>query len=148
MSEPDSLTGAIGELVLGRDGTLLDCSGPASEEEIAAAEKELGVTFPNDYRAFLRHYGTGCLNGFDIFGLPSDRLWGDVVMMNQLASRPRPAHLVKVADDTDGYGFYLDIAQMDDAGECPVVVLGAGQAGYVVAESFLEFLRKVRAGLL
>src|SRR5581483_11906810 len=70
MPEPDPLTAAIGELVVDEAGALLECSGPATEDEIAAAEKELGVQFPRSYRAFLRQFGAGYLNAYDIFGLP------------------------------------------------------------------------------
>src|SRR5688572_8116700 len=62
---------------------LVDISGPVSTEQIVAAEQELGVDFPESYRAFLRLYGAGRLEWLDIFGLPQDRLWGDVVAMNQ-----------------------------------------------------------------
>jgi antitoxin YobK len=148
MPEPDPLTAAIGELVVDEAGVLLECSGPATEDEIAAAEKELGVQFPRSYRAFLRQFGAGYLNAYDIFGLPGDRLWGDVVMMNQIAANPWPRHLVKFTDDVGDYSFYLDTSRRDGAGECPVAVFGPGEDGSVVAESFLDFLQKAREGLV
>jgi antitoxin YobK len=147
MPRPDALVAAIGELVEGGSTTGPECSGPATEDEIAAAEKELRVKFPKSYRAFLRQYGAGYLNAYDIFGLPGDRLWGDVVMMNQLSATPRPCHLVKFTEDVGGYSFYLDTSRIGSDGECPVVVFGPGEDGSVVADSFLDFLRKGCEGL-
>jgi hypothetical protein len=148
VNESDPIIVAIDELVWSSGVSGLECSGPASEAEIAAAEKALGVTFPKSYRTFLRHFGAGYLNCFDIFGIPGDQLWGDVVMMNQLDNRPRPEHLLKFTEDVGDYGFYLDTSRIDRTGECPVVVLGPGEEADVVADSFLDFLRKVREGLI
>ncbi len=148
MSEPDPLATAIGQLVADEAGLQVECSGPATEDEIAAAEKALGVRLPRSYRAFLRQFGAGYLNAYDIFGLPGDRLWGDVVMMNQIAPNPRPSHLVKFTDDVGDYGFYLDTSRIGGDGECPVVVFGPGEDGCVVADNFLDFLRKAREGLI
>lgn len=65
-------------------------------------------------------------------------------MMNQLARQPRPAHLVKFTDSVGNYSFYLDTSRMDSLGECPVVVYGPMEEGRVVADSFLDFLRKAQ----
>jgi len=115
-------------------------SGPTTEDQIAAAERELGVMFPRSYRTFLRQYGAGTLDCVEIFGIPSDRLWGDVVMMNQLTSCQIPRHFVKFTDDIGNYSYYLDTSRMDDEGECPVVVFGPEESGRVIANSFSDFL--------
>lgn len=118
-------------------------SGPAPEDQIVAAERELGVMFPRSYRAFLRHYGAGNVDCIEIYGIPRDRLWGDVVMMNQLTSNCFPKHFVKFTGDIGDYSYYLDTSQMDEAGECPVVVFGAEENGRVIAKNFSEFLGEI-----
>jgi antitoxin YobK len=125
-----------------------DCVGPANQEAIEAAERELGLQLPLSYRAFLRSFGSGYLNGFEIFGLRGDRLWGDVVMMNQLASRPVPSRHVRFMEDVGDYTYCLDTGRTDESGECPVVVFGPKAAGKVVASSFLEFVRMTKEGLI
>jgi antitoxin YobK len=125
-----------------------DHASPASEEAIEAAERELGVRFPLSYRAFLRRFGTGSLNGFQIFGIPGDRLWGDVVMMNQLASRHTSVRYVRFMEDVGDYIYCLDTGRIDDSGECPVLIFGPMVSGKVVAPSFPEFVRLVKEGLI
>jgi antitoxin YobK len=131
---------ALGELSQGWNGICFQFSGPATEEQIVAAERELGVVFPLSYRTFLQQYGAGTLDCIEIFGLPSNSLWGDVVMMNHLASRAVPRHFIKFTEDIGDYSYYLDTSQIDDEGECPVVVFGPEESGRVIANSFIDFL--------
>jgi len=142
------LAAEIAELAQEWCGWPIEFSGPASEEQIAAAEKELQVTFPRSYRAFLRHFGAGTTPYYEIYGVPNNRLWGDVVMMNQLSVCSMPPHYIKFTDSVGDYTYYLDTSQMDRNGECPVVVFGPGDEGAVVAESFVDFLRKASVGLV
>jgi hypothetical protein len=130
------------------DGMVQACLSPVSEDEIRAAEKALGVGFPASYRLFLREFGAGTVHRYDLFGLPRDHLWGDIVMMNQLASRSLPRHYVKITEDLDGRAFYLDTSRMDLAGECPVVAFGGGANGRIIAACFADFLRRARDDLL
>lgn len=152
MRESKSLVVALKEMVESSSPTprvpssSCDFSGPVSEAEVAAAEKALGVAFPKSYRVFLKHFGSGFLHYYEIFGIPRDRLWGDVVMMNQLAGRRMPGHYIKFMDDIDDCSYYLDTSQTDSAGECPVVVIGGRQRGRIVADSFLDFLQKAAEG--
>jgi hypothetical protein len=148
MGEDDPIITALAELARAWDGTPLDFSGPVSDKEITAAERDLGITFPRSYRAFLRHFGAGDLYHYEIYGLPSDRLWGHVVTMNQRASRRLPKHYLKFTDDIGDYAYYLDTSRMDLDGECPVVVFGPVEEGEVVAENLLDFLRQACEGLL
>jgi hypothetical protein len=125
-----------------------DSSGPVSEEEVAAAERELGVMFPPSYRAFLRQYGAGMVKSYELFGLPRHRLWGDVVMMNQLTPTLLPSCFLKIVGDNGHCSYYLDTSQIDSQGECPVMSFQGGADGRIVAENFLDFLRKAHQGLL
>jgi antitoxin YobK len=122
-------------------GVWFEFSGPSSEEQIQAAERELGVRFPKSYRTFLHQYGSGNLDGIEIFGLQADRLSGDVVMINQLTTDV-PSHLIRFTNDIGNYSYYLDSSQMNEEGECPVIVFGPDENGRIVAESFIHFLEK------
>lgn len=146
MIELDERFATLIEL-LQSNGASADLMGPVPEDEIATAEHDLGVVFPSTYRRFLRHFGAGNVLAFEIYGLPRDRLWGDVVMMNHLAARsvPVPGHYVKFTED-DSRGFYFDTSLRNEAGECPVVAISKyrteNQQEERVASSFLDFLRK------
>jgi hypothetical protein len=137
----------IAELARPWQGSLLHFSGPVSADEVAWAEQELGVTFPPSYRAFVRHYGSGRILHYRLLGVHSDSLWGDVVAVNHLAFPRLPRHLIRVAETLDEHSFHLDTSQRDEDGECQVLAYGPGASGRVVADSFLEFLRRVCAGL-
>lgn len=147
MTESDCILPALGELVFNH-GTPLELAGPISEDHIAAAEEELGVVFPPSYRTFLRHFGAGNVHFMEIYGIPGDRLWGDVVMMTQLASPALPNHYVKLSEDFGGCAYCLDTSRPTENGECPVVTVAEGMKDRVVANSFLDFLRKASEGKL
>jgi hypothetical protein len=148
MDENIRVATELAELAQAWCGTPFDPSGSASDVEVSAAERELGIIFPKSYRAFLRHYGAGSTHYHEIFGLPRDRLWGDVVMMNQLASSGVPKHYVKFTSEVGDLAYYLDTSRVDSEGECPVVVFGPGGEAEIVADSFIDFLRKASERLI
>ena len=45
----------------------------AAEEKIKSVEKLLEVTLPESFRWFLRKYGSGGIEGIELFGIESDR---------------------------------------------------------------------------
>lgn len=132
--------------------------GPVAESKIAAAEKELGVWFPFSYRVFLKHFGAAWLRApFEVAGLGPGRstdaeppLWSHVIdVTNQIRRVSRgliPVEYVAISSDGGDYRFYLDTNHWDSRNECPVVVLGPGLDGVVIAGSFLEFLEQAAAG--
>ncbi len=124
------------------DGGLLDVSGPATADQIETAERELGVVFPGSYRLFLLNYGTARLRWLEVFGIPRDRVWGDLVLMNQILFRECD-HCIVFGRDTQGNFYALDCSRQDD---CPVLRLGADGGETVVAKNFVDFLRKIREG--
>ena len=140
----------FGELERALDGC--DAAGPATDDLIAAAENELGVTFPPSYRRFLAIYGAVACRGFLIAGLfqdePNDQppLWLNVLRYTgQLRRSSRgliPRAYVALSDDGGDYKFYLDTSRVNDAGECPVVVLGPGADDLRVADDFVDFVVK------
>jgi hypothetical protein len=72
MLELDERFATLIEL-LQADGASADLMGPVPEDEIVAAERELGVIFPSNYRRFIRHFGAGNVLAYEIYGLPRDR---------------------------------------------------------------------------
>ncbi|MEZ4399351.1 MAG: SMI1/KNR4 family protein [Kofleriaceae bacterium] len=104
--------------------------GPASEPAIAAAEAELGASFPPSYRAFVGRYGALGLPAdlavvHDFCGLAAPDRATDVVhatldarAANQLADR-----LIVVGKGADAAEWFcLDTGRATDDGECPVVL--------------------------
>jgi hypothetical protein len=131
-------------------------AGPASEEVISSAEERLGVRFPPSYRRFLAQYGAALCSGFEIAGLfiPKDDkdappLWSDVVvstLQRRRVARLLPRGHVAISDDGGDYTFYLDTARNGLGEECPVVALGPGVDGVVVAEDFPDFVERCFEG--
>lgn len=122
-----------------------DFAGPASEAMIQMAEAQLGVTFPNSYKAFLTRFGAAGCTGFDAAGLfvqDNDEapMWSDVVRLNRSKHREIPRECIEISDDGTDYKYYLDTRRLNDDGECPVVVLGPGAEYVVVAENFVDFV--------
>ena len=126
-----------------------DHAGPASDDAIAAAESELGVTFPPSYRVFLTHFGAGGIPApYDIIGLPRCRasdpsppMWSHVLdVATQLRRHSdHPPTLIPISSDGCGVNIYLDASRTDDSGECPVLARGPGFDDIDVAPSFLAF---------
>lgn len=63
-------------------------SGSVATEAIDAAQTELGILFPSDYRDFLRRYGAALADGVEVYGLPDPAendppMFTDVVSVTQ-----------------------------------------------------------------
>lgn len=73
--------------------------GPRTEEEVAAAERQLGLTFAEDYRAYLLKYGVVCGDEMELTGLTKEDECYNVVIAT-LAEReydddfPKDAYVV------------------------------------------------------
>jgi hypothetical protein len=144
-----SLTAEIAALVNGSNGVPADLLGPVPDRQVARAERELRVTFPPSFRAFLRQFGGGFLFDYEFLGLAEEPgHWLDIVQMNR-APRPKiPRHFVMFIYAGGNCAFYLDTSQRDATGECKVVVFGPGEDGIPVADSFMDFLQKAKDGLV
>ncbi len=140
MESEDSLAMQIAARVWGRFGTPPRSVSRIADVELDAAERELGACFPRSYRVFLRYFGSHMLPEHELFGLPRDRFWGDIVLMNDLDERARPRRYVKFTEDGEGRSYYFDTARRGDDGECPVVVRDRAGDEAEVAATFLEFL--------
>lgn len=121
-----------------------ECSGPVDAQTIETVERALGVRFPRSYRDFLPRFGAAVGSGGGFAGivtLPNDPpYWDDIRhATNLLRSQANlPHEYIPVADDGGDYHFYLDTSRVCED-ECPVIVLGPGRDGTVVASSFEEF---------
>jgi hypothetical protein len=118
-------------------------SVPATEEQVTAAEHQLGVVFPPCYRNFMLRFGTARLKWLDIFGIPHNCLWGDIVMMNQLAPVKIPPGCVLFARDMRGAFYYLECSPAWAAEESLVFRVSLVGKNTQVASNFAEFLREV-----
>lgn len=91
--------------------------GKISEQYIDYAEKELGVSFPKEYRNFLLEFGAVLGDGFEIYGLVPELnqdeppIWQNVVAVthhirsfNQVGTEDR--HMIPISSDgMDTYYF-------------------------------------------
>lgn len=134
-------------------------AGPVSDDVIEAAERELGVRFPKSYRAFLRHLGSAIMFSDYFDGLPlalsndgksQSSYFTNVVESTKRAWRGATGHgdgiprnLITLSSDGGDYYYYIDVSKRDDRDECPIVVIGPGADELVVADDFLDFVRKL-----
>lgn len=124
-----------------------DFGQTSSEDQIRQCETALGVSFPESYRWFLRHftasewpdpvYGTQPLMGPDIVTVTLEE--------RGRAQAPLPQPLVPFGPDGNGNHHCLDTAQMSE-GECPVVFwnreAGADQLPKLTHPTFLHWLEE------
>ncbi|MBD5088770.1 MAG: SMI1/KNR4 family protein [Clostridiales bacterium] len=113
--------------------------GGASKDEIECAMKELSVTFPESYKAFLNDFGAGDAGGEIIFGITDieEENVVEVTKMERREGLPDNFVIINYLDDTF---FCLDISKMKND-ECPVVELSEDyKVTKTVAESFGQFL--------
>lgn len=113
--------------------------GGASKDEIECAMKELSVTFPESYKAFLNDFGAGDAGGEIIFGITDieEENVVEVTKMERREGLPDNFVIINYLDDTF---FCLDISKMKND-ECPVVELSEDyKVTKTVAKSFGQFL--------
>jgi hypothetical protein len=124
-------------------------SGPVSEAAMSAAEQQLGIQFPPQYRAFLSAFGCGGVDSEDFIGLGGPEHLDIVKLALRLRKRtnPLPARLVPLR--SDGFGNYdcLDTDQPTSKGEYAIVQwnheAGENQECERLAESFDDWFESV-----
>lgn len=134
-------------------GSRMRSWGPRNQETLSRAAKILEIVFPETYSLFLKKYGTICAQGSEIHGLTTDdprKLMTDDLISTVVSDRSEfgyPHHVISLEDIGEGSTYCLDLSQMNDEGECPVVVWPAG--GYeetpvleIEAEDFGAFFLK------
>jgi hypothetical protein len=123
-----------------------DCFGPLTDEFISGVERQHGVTFPSEYRAFLLQYGAALLPGLEVYGLVPTHGDGEPPVWNDLrAGLERrldglPANLVPISDDGCDLRFYLSCDDGPAFGT--VLIYGPGADGERVSSGFFEFLTR------
>lgn len=138
-----------------------DFYGPQDLANIDNAEATLKIALPKTYKEFLVKFGCGNFGSKEIYGiikfndylgpLPFSTI-PEVVWTNLKLQRNfnQPQHIIVISDAGEGSYYALDLSQMNDQGECPVVIWPIG--GYemtptleVVAPDFgTWFLEEVK----
>jgi hypothetical protein len=124
-----------------------------SEPDIKYAEELVGLRFPPSYRSWLRQYGVGFFETYELNGVfPRELrgddlpLVGDVAVTNQNnRHRPywNPGWLELLNFEGDEI-YFLDTTKLDYEGEAPVMLIEVGQERpELYARDFFDFLRKM-----
>lgn len=99
-----------------------------SDDLISLAKAALSIKFPLSYEKFLKDCGYVSFKGFEIYGvIDSDFINSsvpDMVWLN-ISNRQdfnQPDHIMIIADIGDGSYYALDLSQMNEEQECPIVV--------------------------
>jgi cell wall assembly regulator SMI1 len=97
----------------------------ATAQEIADAERAIGVRLPASYRAFLSRFGWARVYFDPLYGVgpsvPSHYALVTNVLSERYEAQPLiPRHLVPIMNDGAGNNYCLDTSRFHDD-ECPVV---------------------------
>jgi hypothetical protein len=123
----------------------------ASERQIAAAQKKLGVGFPPSYRQFLLQFNGGEFRFGRVYrispgGAGFFDLDEEMAHLAKFFSAFDKRELLVFGDDYSGNHYCFDLAHANRAGECPVVfwdrLMGGRKGPEPRADSFQEFLAK------
>ena len=88
--------------------------GTVDEEKIKKAEDKLDITFPKEYREFLKEYGCGNIGPIEIYGIGPDVEsvpnveW---IIMNLRETRNLPNYLIPI--ENIGEGSYAVVSSND-----------------------------------
>lgn len=124
-----------------------EMSGPNSEDNIVAAETELNLRFPRQYRDFLKRFGSGLFGGCEVYGLPDPEkndppVWQDVVKVTkqlrewEQVGTENPAY-VPISDDGTGIYFFLDTKVSPST---KILAIGPGVERVVSFDLFAFFI--------
>jgi antitoxin YobK len=108
--------------------TLAAFHGPQPEARVQSAEKALGTTLPPTYRRFVRELGAGFCGGLELFGITgepgqTDSAHDTVHRTLEERTYGLPPDMIIVAETGMGEFYVLDLAQSDEQGEGPVVIV-------------------------
>ena len=127
-------------------------AGSVASKVVDAAEAELGVTFPDQYRDFVQRYGAAILPGAEIYGLVERAqndppVWVDVRRLTGDLRRQRQAgsenlEYLPVTEDGTGIYFYFNTRA---APNTEIWAVGPG-IHRLVSRDFHEFTVKLASG--
>ena len=112
-------------------------TGGGDVKRIADIENELGVTFPDSYKCFLKNYGSGGLFGVEIVGCDYGIPPTVVELTKSYREDDMPSDFV-IIEDAGEYQYCLQTSKMKD-GECPVVNWAVDEDVIFEADDFSEF---------
>ena len=127
------------------DEDAVEFTGAVSAEVIKTAEKQLNVTFPESYKAFLSDFGAGDVGGEVILGIVKDEELNSDLNMLEITGEDYENGLPKgmviiYYDHCKDMICCLDTNRMNNQ-ECPVVILNDKyEVAEVIADSFGEFM--------
>lgn len=125
--------------------------GPAaSNRQIIAFEKILGITFPETYKLFLREFGVLDFNGLEFYGITLNGINADSIPCVLFATKDAQKkgeisnEMILVQESGDGYVYCIDWSIVNKNGEPAVVEVplsyrDTGEKS-VVSDNFGEFL--------
>ena len=123
----------------------------ASDRQIAAAQKRLGVAFPPSYQQFLRQFNGGEFRFARMFrisrgGAGFFDLEEEMAALSRHFPAFRNGELLAFGDDYSGGHYCFDFTKANRRGECPVVfwdrLMAVDTGPKPQAGSFREFLVK------
>ena len=127
------------------DEDAVEFTGAVSAEVIKTAEKQLNVTFPESYKAFLSDFGAGDVGGEVILGIVKDEELDSELNMLEITGveyeNGLPEGMVIIYyDHCNDMICCLDTNRMNNQ-ECPVVILNDKyEVAEVIADSFGKFM--------
>lgn len=124
-------------------------AGPIPEARIRDAEKQLNLTFPDEYRAFISAHGAFLGNGLELYGLTSEDddemgFFCSVVQQTKLLTTTPNTDVnqsyIAISSDGMGVDFLIDSATREGL---LIVAYGAGFDFIEVANSLDEFCQNM-----
>ena len=123
--------------------------GGVSDIKISNVEKYLGIKFPEDYRWFLKRYGSGGIEGVDILGIEKNQVEIEkntvVFATNQFRKEYDLNSNIVIIEYSGGYATGINTKNQN--GKKSIVLIEACKSGEVISKSnsFCEyFLDKLK----
>ena len=121
----------------------LYCEEPATLEEIAEAEKRLGVKFAEEYVQMLLKYGTISSDDIELVGLSADKCYDVVHLTETIKEYEYNKHIPSSWYIIENVGIDGLVAWQDEKGR--VYLTLPGQAPQKYADSLVEYIIKATA---
>ncbi|GLS25731.1 SMI1/KNR4 family protein [Marinibactrum halimedae] len=132
----------------GKEG--FECSGQLSDESIHIMESELGISFPKQYKIFLKKYGYIEWFGHTIYGYAEDDDYHTVVCTMELREDDVPDNFERISNEgcvLESYGgggyYFLYSDESERSGQVALFLdelFGKEAQSWSTFESFLEYM--------
>lgn len=123
--------------------------GPVDQAAIDAAQADLGVVFPPEYRQFLSVFGCGSIESEELVGLGGPEHLNVVWLKRQLTERhkPLPRNFLPLRSDGGGNYDCIDLGSATNNGEYAIVEWrhdgSSTSQCSVLASSYFEWFESV-----